>query len=125
VTLPSCRYCGNESKRATGADLYPHRPDLASSIFYRCRPCDAQVGCHPGTDQPLGVLADAPLRRARQRAHQAFDVIWRGKGPRRIVRKEAYVWLSRELCLPLHECHIGLFDIFTCERVIALCKDKP
>ena len=42
-------------------------------------------------------------------------------------RKEAYKWLSDMLKIPLDECHIGMFDIKMCQRVIHLCKkqDNP
>lgn len=72
-----CPYCRQPAKLVTGAAMYPHRPDLIHKWFYRCFPCDAHVGCHPGTRNPLGRLANFELRTAKIAAHAAFDPIWR------------------------------------------------
>lgn len=114
-----CPYCGALATKATGADLYPHRPELAGKRFMRCVPCDAMVGCHDTSGKPLGTLANAPLRRARQQAHAAFDPIWRR---RQLPRQKAYEWLARKLGLRRHECHIGLFDESQCARVVETCR---
>lgn len=87
--------------------------------LYICRPCEAWVGCHPGTDKPLGRLADKDLRIWKRNAHAAFDPIWReGK----CTRKNAYLWLSGQLGISVNECHIGMFDTETCKRVVEICK---
>lgn len=38
-----CNYCLNPAKLVTGADIYPHRPDLYSKQFWECKPCDAHI----------------------------------------------------------------------------------
>src|SRR5690606_32085616 len=101
-----------------GTEIYPHRPDLSAKKCYLCRPCDAYVGCHPGTTRPLGTPANASLRRARRAAHDAFDATWRGG---KMSRTMAYRWLCGELGIAAEDCHIGLFDEAMCERVVALC----
>lgn len=63
---PTCPYCGKDSVLVNGHVIYPHRPDLLEKKFYWCKPCDAYVGCHPGTANPLGRLANAELRRANR-----------------------------------------------------------
>lgn len=78
-----CDYCGRPARLVGGAEVYPHRPDLSSKRFWLCRPCDAWVGCHPKAEPrrgglgdgtvPLGRLANADLRRAKQRAHAAVE----------------------------------------------------
>lgn len=73
MSNPDCPYCGQESMQGTGVDVYPHRPDLQHLVFYSCAPCQARVGCHPGTTRPLGNLANAELRAARIEAHTQFD----------------------------------------------------
>ena len=123
---PICNYCGNSSHKVTGADIYPHRPDLAGKVIYQCKPCDAYVGCHPGTDKPLGRLANADLRKAKSAAHAAFDPMWKAKMRRDQVKKHeargaAYAWLSREMNLHPDDTHIGMFDIDQCRRVLELC----
>lgn len=125
----TCPYCGNPSKLVSGAAIYPNRRDLALLKYHRCVPCDAHVGCHkPGAfmfagnkkitsdgSLPMGQLANAELRAARQAAHAAFDPRWREQQtPRRI----AYDWLARQLGLPLDQTHIAEFDLAQCRRVV-------
>src|SRR5580698_695736 len=87
--------------------------------FYLCRHCDAYVGCHPGTEMPLGRLADADLRLAKRKAHAAFDPLWKSG---MISRGKCYGWLANQLGIQKIECHIGMFDIDTCCRVVEVCK---
>lgn len=110
-----CPYCVSRPERVGGDVIYPHRPDLYGRRFYLCRPCDAYVGCHPGTTEPLGRLANAELRKARQKAHAAFDPMWKGGGQK---RKEAYSWLASRIGVDVKDCHIGMFDVETCRRVV-------
>lgn len=116
-----CPYCHHPAKLVTGTALYPHRPDLFEKWFYLCFPCDAHVGCHPGTTNPLGRLANPELRTAKIEAHAAFDPIWRNAGKK---RGEAYAWLARKLGIPKPQCHIGMFDVATCHRVIEICQGR-
>lgn len=119
-----CDYCGGWAKLVTGKVIYPHRPDLFGKSFYQCAPCDAFVGCHPGTVNPLGRLADATLRKAKQAAHAAFDPLWKSGG---MKRGAAYAWLADKLCIQNRHCHIGMMDPETCARVVAACatQDTP
>lgn len=117
---PACPYCGKMSDKVGGKEIYPHRPDLYSKVFYQCAPCEAYVGCHPGTDRPMGRLANAELRRAKLQAHGAFDFIWKS-GLK--TRGSAYKWLARQLGLSKDECHIGLFDVEMCRKVIEICSN--
>lgn len=71
--MPKCPYCKENAQQVQGDALYPHRPDLKQKTFYWCKPCDAYVGCHPGTTDPLGTLANKNLRFQRGLAHCAFD----------------------------------------------------
>ena len=117
---PACDYCGDPSELVPGSVIYPHRPDLYAKNFYRCEYCRAYVGCHPGTANPLGRLADAELRAAKQAAHAAFDPLWRGGG---MKRKDAYYQLSKALGIPFGDCHIGMFDVATCKRVVEIVRE--
>jgi hypothetical protein len=118
---PKCPYCGYPSERVTGKAIYRHRPDLWDKKFYLCKPCDAYVGCHPDSDMPLGRLADAELRKAKNLAHTAFDPIWKEN---LMSRSNAYGWLSKQLNIPKHKCHIGMFDIETCKNVVQICNHR-
>lgn len=114
-----CPYCGQEAKRVTGRAIYPHRTDLFMKNFWRCAPCFAYVGCHPGTAVPYGRMANAELRKWKQAAHAAFDPIWKSG---KMMRKEAYSWLAKQLDMSEDNTHIGMFDIENCKRVIAAVK---
>ncbi|WP_448952181.1 zinc-finger-containing protein [Labrys neptuniae] len=126
AVAPICDYCQTMSELVTGADIYQHRPDLKDKRLYRCEPCGAWVGCHPGTLKPLGRLANAELRAAKQRAHAAFDPLWKAKMLREGIKQHeargaAYLWLAAELGIPGDDCHIGMFDVATCQRVVEIC----
>ena len=121
---PKCPYCENPSVLVTGDTIYPLRSDLRHKLFWLCRPCDAYVGCHPigngdGT-KPLGRLADAPLRKAKMSVHAALDPLWKDG---LLTRRMAYHHLAVKLGIPPKECHIGWFDIRTCERAVEVCKE--
>src|SRR5690349_3681181 len=111
-----CPYCNRQAWLVAGSFIYPHRSDLHEKQFYLCRPCDAYVGCHFGTTQPLGRLANAELRQAKIEAHAAFDRLWRGSSSR--TRSHAYKWLAGKLGIAWKDCHIGMFDVEQCRRVV-------
>lgn len=116
-----CAYCQQPTQLVGGDVIYPHRLDLAEKKFYLCEPCGAYVGCHPGTETPLGRVANAELRKAKMEAHAAFDPLWKEGG---MKRKEAYAWLRGELGLAEDECHIGMFDVDRCQEIVRLCLKK-
>lgn len=117
-----CPYCRRNAQLVSGTTIYPHRPDLAEKRFWRCGSCDAYVGCHEGTTKPLGRLANAELRAWKQRAHAAFDPIWQDGNMR---RERAYGWLARQLGISRPTCHIGMFDVEMCQKVVEVCKEMP
>lgn len=54
-----CPYCGRVAKYVDSSVIYyGHSYGMA----YLCRPCNAYVGVHSGTDRPKGSLANAELR---------------------------------------------------------------
>lgn len=120
VVVVECDYCGNPAECVTGADVYPHRPDLADKIIWECKPCEARVGCHPKTVKPLGRLANEQLRILKMQAHSKFDPIWKMGN---MKRKSAYAWLAKELEIDASLCHIGMMNEVMCERVIEVCNE--
>ncbi|MFW9872545.1 MAG: zinc-finger-containing protein [Candidatus Thorarchaeota archaeon] len=114
-----CPYCKNIAALVTGKELYRHRTDLMHQKFWLCKDCYAYVGCHKGTDKPLGRLADKELRYWKKKAHAVFDPFWKTG---RIKRREAYKRLAKKLDIPFKKCHIGKFDIEMCKKVVDLCK---
>lgn len=123
----TCPYCGGSAQFVRNSAEFYHGRDFGP--LYVCRPCDARVGCHPGTEKPLGRLANAELRAAKMRAHAAFDPLWKRKaalGKNRYQRKAArslgYRWLAGQLGIDHKECHIGMFDVETCNRVVEVVR---
>lgn len=124
--MMTCPYCGSEAKLTDSGKIYSRSYGWAW-VCARYPQCDSYVGCHPGTAEPLGRLADATLRKAKQEAHTAFDPLWKGRVARdrcskKQARNSAYRWLAKQLGISKDDCHIGQFDVETCRRVVEICK---
>ena len=125
-----CPYCTKPAKYLPSSATIYHGHDYGP--VYACLPCDAWVGCHPGTDKPLGRLADAELRAMKMRTHAAFDPIWKARFERKNVidprykkgmaRGGRYKVLAELMGIPRNECHIGMFDVARCQRAIEICN---
>ncbi|KUE88916.1 hypothetical protein ASL20_09855 [Cupriavidus necator] len=118
--LIHCPYCSAPVDVESNAEIYG-REYGDWPWAYRCagKNCHAYVGLHPFTNIPLGTLADAPTREACKRAKAAFYPLWQSGS---MTRDEAYVWLAGALGIAIsEECHIGWFDVQTCQRVMAMC----
>jgi hypothetical protein len=115
----TCNYCGAVADLVSGEVIYPHRHCLWGKMFWRCEPCKAWVGCHPGTITPLGTLANAELRHMRNRAHEAFDPIWDSG---QLARTQAYHWLANRMGMRKEDVRIGQFNLAQCQRVIDECS---
>lgn len=114
-----CNYCGRKAELVDSKVIY----GTSYGMMYLCRRCNAYVGCHKGTDRPLGRLADAELRYWKKAAHAVFDPLWR-QGRFRGQRKAAYEWLAEQMELPVEQTHIGMFDIAQCKRAIKIVQEK-
>jgi hypothetical protein len=127
-----CPYCGNMAKLVYGKDIpsYAAREELRDKPYHACLPCGAWVGCHRGTEVPLGVPASRQLRMLRAAAHEEFDKIWRtrrwAKRPnaRKMLRRDAYQWLAHKLGIQVKECHIGMMNEEQCRQVIRVCRER-
>ncbi|MFK3741061.1 zinc-finger-containing protein [Massilia sp. TN1-12] len=142
----TCPYCNQPAKLVTGAGVYkPCPPDLLQRYFWRCDPCDAHVGCHRANNGqrrtfndgtvPLGRLADAKLRMWKGNAHAVFDGHWQravdqeiaangGRAPKGVKQRHrtaAYERLAKDLGIEQKDCHIGMFDVETCQRAVRIC----
>ncbi|MDR1200877.1 MAG: DUF3268 family zinc-finger domain-containing protein [Tannerellaceae bacterium] len=122
-----CPYCGGKVELVDSSEIYGR----SYGLMYLCKPCEAYVGVHKGTDKALGTLANKELRDARKQAHYHFDVIaktslineiWGKYIPGLSNRNKAYLWLSMQLGVEPDECHIALFDIDTCKKVVEISK---
>ena len=125
-----CPYCQNPAVYLESSESVYHGRDYGP--MYRCEPCDAHVGVHPGTTKPLGRMANKELREWKMRAHAAFDPIWQArfdlkraqdpKYTRGMARGGRYKKLAGLLGIERKDCHIGHFDVDQCKQVIAICQ---
>lgn len=90
ATLRAIWCCGCtievRARLTSGAEIYPHRRDLASVPMWRCDGCGNHVGCHWRTKEPtrpLGVIATPEIKSARQHLHRLIDPIWQSGRMRR------------------------------------------
>lgn len=127
LTGKVCPYCGRSTEYVDSSAVYGR----SYGMIYLCRKCDAYVGVHKGTDNALGRLANRELREAKKEAHLCFDKIsktglinkvYKKYIPNISNRNKAYRWLSKQLDIPVDICHIGMFDVDDCKKVIELCK---
>lgn len=95
---------------------------FGSRWFYGCSrfpKCKGTHSCHQSTKEPMGVPANAETKLARMEAHRVFDQVWK----RGIMgRQSAYAWLADTLGLTTEECHIGLFGVEQCRRVVEVSQ---
>jgi hypothetical protein len=121
----TCPHCASQVELVNNQRIYG-KPYGEWPWAYLCgnTKCGAYVGLHPLTNIPLGTLADAATRAARQRAKAAFNPRWQSAKPQeqRKARIEAYAWLAQQLGIAdVNTCHIGWFDVAMCERVVEVC----
>jgi hypothetical protein len=126
-TPPICDYCGNPARLLTSSAGLYRGVDYGPTWYCANGHEAAWVGCHRDSKDhaPLGRLANAELRQAKQDAHRVFDRLWRQKmrsgATKHIARNAAYAWLAQQLGIPQRDCHIGMFDLEQCRRVVDIC----
>lgn len=113
-----CPYCRRPARLVDATEIYVRSYRVGGKAWL-CRPCGAWVGTHRNSPshKPLGRLANAELRAWKQRAHEAFDPLYRFGF---MSRSEAYGWLAREMKLPAEKAHIGMFGVEQCRRLVEL-----
>ena len=128
-----CPYCNSETELIDTVIIYGRSYGNA----WACKnypKCDAFVGVHKHNNKPLGRLANEVLRTEKKNAHSVFDALWKEKA-RRLekdgmkhgdakgrARRAAYRWLSRQMDIEKKYCHIGMFDVEQCKRVVEICR---
>lgn len=121
---PICPYCDKPSVYLESSAAMYRGKDYGP--LWICYGCEAWVGVHKGTSNPLGRLADAELRAAKHAAHTVFDPLWQRKIREQgatwaDARKAGYQWLAFQLNIPFAETHIGMMDVQQCKRVVDVC----
>lgn len=122
VSGKTCPYCLKKTVYVDSEEVYGR----SYGMIYLCRPCDAWVGVHKGTNHALGRLANDELREAKKEAHYYFDKLWKAKMLQGISKNKsrgaAYKWLASQLGIKAPETHIGWFDVDMCNRVVEICR---
>jgi|GEM_PF-380496 len=108
-----CPYCGQATIYTDSTEIY----GSSYGMVYLCRPCQAWVGVHRGTDIALGRVATKEHRALRRQGHVWFDTIASALG-----KEPAYQWLAEKMGIPREACHFALFDQLQCERAIEICR---
>ena len=127
ISGKECPYCSKETELVDSACVYHGH---SYGLIYLCRECSAWVGVHKGTQESLGRLANAELRKAKNNAHLYFDPIAKTGLINQMGlpfingisnRNKAYLWLSEQMKIKKKFCHIGMFDIKQCQSVVSIC----
>lgn len=111
-----CPYCGKPARLMPAAGILP--PTSKITHVYACSgypKCDAYVCVHPGTNIPMGTLANPALRQLRQAAHYHFDKL---HSTGLMTKTDAYAWLADRVFMPRSQAHIGNFSEYYCQLVI-------
>lgn len=117
----TCDCCDSEDVELTTNDRIYGKQYGEWPYIYLCLECDAAVGCHPLTYNPLGKLASPETRALRKAAHQSFDTLWR-QGL--MTRTDAYEWLASALRLKPDECHISMLSDSDLQKTEILSEGK-
>lgn len=111
----NCPFCGKPAQWVPNERIYGKRYGKSYMAWW-CPPCDAYVGCHENSKRPKGTMANAETRLWRQRAHDAFDPLWKSG---RMTRDAAYRLLTQRLGRA-EQVHIGESDAETCKAIIEM-----
>ena len=111
-----CPYCGAPVIFRSADGIY--RDNSRQAMLYVCSrypKCDAYVRVHPGTNIPVGELANHDLRTLRRTAHDYFDRLHQNG---LMSKQDAYRWLATLISTPMSQAHIGYLGEYYCKKVI-------
>lgn len=123
-----CPYCQCGTKLVSGDEVYPHRlndeprPKFMDKKYYMCLlDSNHYVGTYSDNITSLGRLADAELRKLKNKGHKVFDPLWR-EHKLFSSQNDAYKWLSEIMEIPQEYTHFGMFTMEQCMEAIEHCK---
>lgn len=117
MTTPACPYCGEAALLVDRGVVQEHHP---IGFAWACLPCDAWVACHTNSQKPMGRLAKPDLHEARSGAIASFTSLWKAWD---VPRKQAYLWLSHHMGIPMAECDFYKFNLEQCRKAQKLTDD--
>lgn len=106
-----CPFCGNDAVWCENKAIYG-RNFGKSFMCWLCKPCDAYVGCHQNTKQPLGIMANKETRAWRIKVHAVIDPLWKSG---KMKRKEVYAILNK---MAGKYFHVGESSIEDCKSIL-------
>lgn len=109
-----CPYCQKEALWVPNEEVYNGKRYGKSYMCYYCKPCNAYVGCHNNTKQPLGIMANKELRNWRIKVHAKIDPLWKNED---YDRRHLYKIISERLGKTYHT---GESDIETCKKILEM-----
>jgi len=119
-----CPYCNKQAKWVENKAIYG-RNYGKSYMSWWCKPCDAYVGCHRNTRDPLGTMADRETRYWRQEAHAVFDPLWKSvfkrNSNKRLNRDAIYNTISNKFG---YRVHIGESNVEQCKKIVEWCQKR-
>lgn len=111
-----CPYCGASVKFVSADGIYKdNKNQTMLYVCSNCPKCDAYVRALPGTNIPVGTMANQKLRVLRETAHTYFDRLHRSGI---MTKEEAYYWLANLIQAPLGKAHIGYLGEYYCKVVM-------
>lgn len=117
-----CPYCGNDCDYVDSIEVYRE----SYGMIYICRPCQAWVNVHKGSDQAFGFVAKSDLRDLRHQTHLLFDPLWQKKVSMGESRRKSQIaarrWMAEFMGISIEEAHIGMMDNEQCKKLIDECK---
>lgn len=115
----NCPYCNSNVSLKDSSIIYRGKSYGNVWICDNYPECDAYVGVHKETNEPLGRLANPELREWKKKAHAAFDPIWKNDKSK---RDGAYKKLQLLMGLNKDDAHIGKFNVEQCKTLIEKLK---
>lgn len=112
-----CNYCNKEAVWVNNKEIYGRSYGEKNQMAWWCKDCDAYVGCHQNSKRPLGILANKELRQAKIKAKN----LWKEKYLYVYGKGRAYKYLAQKLNIEPKDCHFGMFDLETCNKILKLC----
>jgi hypothetical protein len=107
-----CCHCKKdiEARLTNGAEVYPHRTDLADLPRWICDVCKNHVGTHYKTatpTKPLGNIPSSEIKRARIALHDLIDPVWKSGA---VSRGNIYTLISKQLGYQYHTGELKTLD---------------
>lgn len=117
-----CSYCNKPATCVSSRVVYGGNSNYG--MIWICLDCEAWVGCHKKTNEPLGTLADAELRHLRRETHEFFDPLWKiGSSRWKYPRWSAYGRMQLCLGKTKETAHIAMLNLKECKQLIQHITD--